>query len=341
MKNISVKFIEVGSDPNNLIPLNIVFINKADIEKTGKSDEEVIYAVAKEIDGPTGINIFDMDAITTTSDGIVVEGAIVKMAAADIGTVHKEFGILEMQEMELTDDLLEHEPHLKQWKELFPNKKLFRGPNPDKKLIPVHNVVMTGRAVNNNSATEMMNAVSMEEILLPILGQLQIMGDDRIMIGITGQDISVGIGMTIAEKYGRIFPTRQFYAGDTAHGSGEYAKTLKEHIPIIAAPKSVLAENIIRALDIGMIPGRHIGCSPAVLSVAEAYGSTIDFDNITEGARKELASVGIDLESFKNSKKHMSKEEILENANEIIPGILDSLELDVSEIAINKVITLD
>ena len=321
MAEIKLKLIKHGAGPNNEVPLNIAFIDKKDIEKIGKSDEEVIREVAKYASGPIGINIFDMEAVTTTSDGIMVEGAIVKMAAGDMGKVHKEFGILEMEEMEVSDELIEEEPHLLQWKKHYAGKKLFRGPNPSKKLIPVHNAVMTGRAINNNSATEMMNAVTMEEILLPILGQLEIMKEGNVMIGNTGEYISVGIGMTVAEKYGRVFPTRQFKAGDTAHGSGEYAKTLKKHIPCIVATKDILARYILQALDDGMIPAIHIGCSPAVLAVAKAYGVEIAVESITEKAYAELESLGITKNSLTENIEKMSAEQIIENADSIIPGI--------------------
>ncbi|MDR7869689.1 MAG: hypothetical protein RIN55_02430 [Tissierellaceae bacterium] len=323
MTTIDVRVIKAGSGKDNMVPLNIVFVDKKDIENANVTDEAVINAIAKEINGPVGINIFDMDAVTTTSDGIMVEGAIVKMAAGDMGKIHKEFGILEMEYMEVTDELISEEPHLLQWKENFQGRRLFRGPNPAKKLIPVHNVVMTGRAINNNSATEMMNAVTMEEILLPILGQLQIMRDGEVLMGITGGVVSVGIGMTVAEKYGRVFPTRQFKAGETAHGSGEYAQTLKQHIPIIVATKPVLAENILRALKAGCIPGLHIGCSPAVLAVAKAFGAEIAFDNIEDKAIIELESVGVSMEALKQPSETLSEEEIIKNAADIIPGVVD------------------
>ncbi len=299
MSNINIKLIKAGSGKDNLVPINTAFVDKKDIEKANVTDEKVIYAISKEINGPVGINIFDMDAVTTTSDGIMVEGAIVKMAAGDMGKVHKEFGILEMEYMEVTEELIADEPHLLQWKENYKGRKLYRGPNPKKKLIPVHNAVMTGRAVNNNSATEMMNTVTMDEILLPILGQLEIMRGGDVLLGYTGEVISVGIGMTVAEKYGRVFPYRQFKAGQTAHGSGKYAKTLKKNIPIIVASKPVLARNILNALKIGMVPGLHIGCSPAVLAVAKAFGSEIAFDNIEEKAIIELESVGVDFNELR------------------------------------------
>lgn len=323
MTTIDIRVIKVGSGKDNMVPVNIAFVDKKDIEKANVTDETVIHAIAKEINGPVGINIFDMDAVTTTSDGIMVEGAIVKMAAGDMGKVHKEFGILEMEYMEVTDELITEEPHLAQWKETYNGRRLFRGPNPAKKLIPVHNVTMTGRAVNNNSATEMMNAVSMEEILLPILGQLEIMRDGEVLMGMTGGVISVGIGMTVAEKYGRVFPHRQFKAGQTAHGSGVYAQTLKETIPIIVASKPVLAKNILDALKIGMIPGLHIGCSPAVLAVAKAYGAEIAFDNIEDKAIVELESVGVNFDDLKKDAPLLTEEEIIAQAAEIIPGVVD------------------
>ena len=83
----------------------------------------------------------------------------------------------------------------------------------------------------------MMNLITMDEVLFPILGQLEIMRDGKVLVGMTGEIISVGIGMVVPEEYGRIIPGCQFQYGDTAHSSGEYAKTLKRDIPIICASK--------------------------------------------------------------------------------------------------------
>lgn len=340
MKKLKYRIIKEGYKKNILVPLNIVFIDKKDIDNCGIEEDEAIKLVAKKIEAPTGINIFDMEAVTTSSDGLVLQGAIVKMAASDNGKVHKEFGILAMEEMEVTDELIEEEPHLIQLRELYDGNRLFRGPDPSKKLIPVHNAVMTGRATNNNSATEMMNVITMEEILLPILGQLQIMKDGDILLGLTGEHISVGIGMTIAEKFGRVFPTRQFRAGETAHGSGEYAKTLKRHIPCIVASKSILAKHIIDALKIGMIPGKHIGCSPAVLSVAKAFGAEIDFENITEKAQVELESIGIVLEKLKKLGQKLTEKEIIEKASSIIPGVANPVKINSSEIVTKEYVEI-
>ncbi|KYO66904.1 hypothetical protein [Thermovenabulum gondwanense] len=332
MGELLVRLIEQGNGPKYGVPINIAFLDKKDIENAGVTIEHAVHVVAEIVDGPVGINVFDMEAVTTTSDGLMVEGAIIAMAAGDIGKVHKEFGLLFMEEIPVVPDLIKEEPHLLQWEKFYKGRKFFRGPNPAKKLIPVHNVVMTGRAVNNNSATEMMNAVTMEEILLPILGQLQIMKDEPIVFGLTGEVISVGIGMTVAELFGRVFPTRQFRAGDTAHGSGEYAKTLKANIPCIVAPKKVLAKYILQALKIGMIPGLHLGCSPAVLAIAKVFGSPIAVDNITERAKIELKSVGIDVEKLRNNEKELDEETIIEKADEIIPGVVDPVLVDSKEI---------
>nr|WP_072514114.1 hypothetical protein [Ndongobacter massiliensis] len=331
MKKIQYRLIKAGAGLNGMVPLNLALVDKKDLDAAGVSGDAMIRAIAADLKAPVTVNIFDMDAVTTTSDGIMVEGAIVKMGAGDMGKVHKEFGILDMAPMEVTPELIAEEPHLKQWTANFEGRRLFRGPDPAKKLIPVHNVVMTGRAVNNNSATEMMNSVTMEEILFPILGQLELMRDHAVVMGLTGEVISVGIGMTVAEKFGRVFPTRQFGAGDTAHGSGEYAKTLKKSIPIIAATKAALAENFIRALEAGMVPGRDIGCSPAVLAVAREMGAPVDVENITAAAREELKSVGVDVTEFSEKPaRRLSNEEIIAQADSIIPGIegMQKLEAD-------------
>jgi hypothetical protein len=340
MKELFVRLIPEGAGPDNQVPLNIVLVDIRDIKANEIGVYDAIKSIAGEIRGPVGINIFDMDAVTTTSDGLVVEGTIIAMAAGDNGKVHPEFGFLTMFEMEVTDTLIDKEPHLQQIKKLYNDKKMFRGPDPATRKIPVHNAVITGRAVNNNSATEMMNVVTMDEILLPIMGQLQLMRDKEVLFGLTGEHISVGIGMTVAEKFGRIFPYRQFRAGDTAHASGEYSKTLKKHIPCIVAPKSVFADHIVRALNIGMIPGLHIGCAPAIISVARAMGSPVAVDNITPKAKEELLSINIDVDKPVKKFTIMSGREVIENADEIIPGLDNPVLLTAEELVKKQTINI-
>lgn len=323
--------IPEGKIDEKIIPVTVVFLDKKDIEAEGVTENEAIIKVGKQFQGPVAINIFDKEAITTTSDGIVAEGAIVRMGAADGGRVNAEFGILPMAEIPYSEERIEKEPHLIQWKKLYPGRKLFRGPDPKNKLIPVHNVVISGRASNNNSATEMMNIVTMDEMLFPILGQLECINNGNVLVGYTGEVMSVGIGMTVAEQFGRVFPHPQFPAGTTAHGSGEYAKTLKETIPCIVCDKKVIAERTIRAMECGCVPARDIGCSPVVLSIARALGSEIAFDRITPEAQAELDSVGCTREWMIEC-LGLSKSEVIEKADEIIPGIVDAVKHKASEI---------
>ncbi|MCI1959849.1 MAG: hypothetical protein LKJ25_09550 [Clostridia bacterium] len=332
MAKLKYRMIPEGMLNGKLIPLNIVLIDYKDVKDCGLEPKAAFEAIAKTIDAPAGLNIIDLDAVTTTSDGIVVEGAIIRMAASDRGRINKDFGYLEMIPLNYTDEDIKREPHLKVWKDKYPERTLYMGPDYRKKKIPVHNVVITGRAANNNSATEMMNIVTMEEILLPILGQLEIMKDGKVLLGNTGEIISVGIGMVVPEEYGRIVPKRQYMCGDTAHGSGEYAKTLKKHIPIICVEKPVLARYIIQALECGMVPGRTIGGSPAVLTVAKYLHKKIDFDNITKKAYEELASIGFTKEYLHKDFPLLTAEEIIKRADELIPGCEDYKIYDSKDI---------
>ncbi|MEG0750635.1 MAG: hypothetical protein RR998_07390 [Oscillospiraceae bacterium] len=333
MANLKYKLIRKGVVADKIIPLNIVMVDSADIKACGLQLRDACALLGKQFSGAVGINVFDMDAVTTTSDGIMVDTALIAMAASDGGKINPDFGYLEMAEMPYSEELIELEPHLKQWDISYKGRRLFRGPDPKTKVIPVHNVVMSGRAANNNSATEMMDVVTMEEILLPYLGQREIMTGGEVLLGYTGEVISVGIGMTVKELYGRVFPTRQFGAGDTAHGSGEYAKTLKRDIPCIVADKKVLAKYTVRALEAGMIPGKDIGCSPAVLSLAKAMGLEIAFDNITDKAKTELASIDITFESLKAPCERMTAQMAIDHADEIIPGVVDPTRLKASDIS--------
>ena len=320
-----------GKIEDKMIPDNVIFMNVKDIAAAGMTQDEAIHEVAKRHMEPTAINIFDMDACTTTSDGLCVEGAIVRMGASDRGRVNPDFGILPMYEFSFDEKMLETERHLIQWKKLFPERKLFRGPDPSKKIIPIHNVVISGRASNNNSATEMMNIVTMDEVLYPIIGQLESQRDGELLVGWTGETMSVGIGMTVAEQYGRVFPHPQFKAGETAHNSGPYAKTLKQWIPCIVASKQTMAKYIIRALDCGCVPGRDIGCSPLNLAVARALGNEIAFDNIADSAWAELASVGI-TRAWAEESLNLSPEEVIERADELLPGVEDAKKYKAHEL---------
>jgi len=320
---------------SDFCPVDIVLVDRKEIEGNGISIEDGIMLISKSSKEPMAINVFDMDAVTTTSDGLMIEGAIVTMAASDNRVVHPEFGMLSMKKIEVDDELIVLEPHLVQYKN-HEGKALYRGPDPKEKIIPVHNVAITGRVANNNSATEMMNIVTMEDMRFLIMGQLSIMKVDNVLVGNTGGLISFGIGMTVAEEYGRVFPTRQFKAGQTAHNSGVYAQTLKAEIPCIVATKENFAKYIIAALDCGAVPGRTIGCSPAVLTVAKYYGSYIDVDSIEENAWIELESVGILKEWIEKDMETYSKDEIINKAEEIIPGVVNPVTYKAEDISVEN-----
>ena len=324
MNQLKYRFIPEGKFYNIVTPVSIALIDYEDVLACGITCREACERVAAQHDGPVAINIWDLkNAVTTTSDGIMIDGSIVAMAASDYGKINNEFGYAEMVEIPWDSDeakkLIAEEPHLRQWVENYPGRRMLM--HPKNLNLPVHQATITGRAGNNNSATEIMHYITMLELLMPLVGQLQMMRDGDIALGRTGGIISVGIGMVVAEEYGRIVPHRQFPTGDTAHGSGQYAQTLKAHIPVIAGDKKVLAKYIIRALEIGMVPGRDIGASPAVVSVARHLGVAVAGDRITDRAYTELESVGFTREWVNGSDKKMSAEEIIDQAREIIPGI--------------------
>ena len=218
---ILVRLLPKGCGPMHGAPINIAYVDVSEFKKANLEIREGLEIMAKHFNFSTAMNVFDMEnSYTTTSDGLCVAGSIVAFAAADGGKIHSEFGLLYCKEREITSEIFKKEPHLRMGYELFPNKSLFIGPDPAKKNVPLHNVAISGRVVNNNSGTEVMDCVTMEEMLVPILGQLQILKDEDILWGVTGKEISVGIGCTIVEDYSRSQPFMKCKPGDTAHNSG-------------------------------------------------------------------------------------------------------------------------
>ncbi|SBW09894.1 conserved hypothetical protein [uncultured delta proteobacterium] len=329
---LAYKFIPEGPLHHVLAPLSMAFVDYKDVLRCGLSMREACEKIAAQIPGPAAINMFDMDAVTTNSDGVMLDGSMTCMAASDYGKINPEFGFVEMLEIPYDPQLIAEEPHLRQWDANYKGRRLLMGPDPDNKPLPIHNAVISGRAGNNNSATEVMNCVTMEEMLLPVIGQMEIMRDGDLEVGKTGHVVSVGIGFLVGEKYGRIVPNRQYRCGDTGHNSGEYAKYLKCHIPCIVADKKVLAKYIIKALTAGMIPGRDIGPSPAVLAVARHFGVRPDYGNMTEQAFFELADVGFTREWMLEDVERLDAAAIIERARDIIPGVEDVRRFKAPEV---------
>lgn len=325
---------------DGMVPLNWVFIDKKDVKECGLTDLEACYAVGKALgDDCAAVDIIDMDAVTVTSDGIMAPGAVVGVASVDHGLINQNYGYLNISPLPYSDQMIKEEPHMKQWlMDEYKGRPLHRGPSAEdrgNRGPNNENMTMTGRIANNNCGSEVMNMVEMTEILAPYFGIHEIMTDGEVTIGIAGPVVSVGIGMVVSERHGRIFGGKNlgaYRAGMSAHNSGKYAKTVKQDYPAIAAPKSVLAEHTLRAFDIGLVAGRDIGCSPAVLSLAKAYGKPIDLDNITERAWIELESIGITREKLEVPSNVMSREEVIAHADEIIPGMDGAKKYAVSDI---------
>ena len=325
---------------DGMVPLNWVFIDKKDVKECGITDLEACYAVGKALgDDCAAVDIIDMDAVTVTSDGIMAPGAVVGVASVDHGLINQNYGYLNISPLPYSDQMIKEEPHMKQWLiDEYKGRPLHRGPSAEdrgNRGPNNENMTMTGRIANNNCGSEVMNMVEMTEILAPYFGIHEIMTDGEVTIGIAGPVVSVGIGMVVSERHGRIFGGKNlgaYHAGMSAHNSGKYAKTVKQDYPAIAAPKSVLAEHTLRAFDIGLVAGRDIGCSPAVLSLAKAYGKPIDLDNITQRAWIELESIGITREKLEAPSNVMSREEVIAHADEIIPGMDGAKKYAVSDI---------
>jgi len=319
-----------------------VFIDKKDIVECGLTYEEACMAVANDIkDSYAAVNIMDMeDSVTVTSDGIMAPGAVVAVASIDHGMMNKTFGYLPISEIPFSEQMLEEETHMVQWlQEPFKGKELHRGPSKDdrgERSGNNENMTMSGRIANNNCGSEIMNMVDMTEILAPFFGQVEIMNDGEVIIGVAGPEVSVGIGMVVSERRGRVFGgvnLGAYKAGMSAHNSGVYAKTVKSDYPAICAPKSVLAEYSLRALDLGLVVGKDVGSSPALLCLARAYGKPIAFDNIAERAWIELNSVGLTREWLETPpEKIMTREEVIANADSIIPGMPGAIKYKVSDI---------
>lgn len=338
---ITVRLLPKGCGPKHGAPVNIAYVDVGEFRQAGMEIHEGLAIMAKHFHCPTAMNVFDMEnSYTTTSDGLCVAGSIIAFAAADGGKIHPEFGLLYCKERKFTAETCKKEPHLRMGHEIFPDKKLFIGPDPAHKLVPLHNVAISGRVVNNNSGTEVMDCVTMEEMLVPILGQLQVLKDEDILWGITGKEISVGIGCTIVEDYSRSQQFMKCKPGDTAHNSGVYAQTLKAKLPCIVAPKDVLAKTILAALDFGLRPARELGCSPAVLHVAAAYGVELNPQNITPAARLELAAIGIHVDTMLDTVPQLSREEIIAKADAIIPGVENATRLPSTQVIQRVVIPI-
>ena len=326
---------------DGVVPLNVAFIDQADAKACGLTDLDAVKLVAKDLGkGCAAVNVMDKNGVSVSSDGIMNPIAVTSVACVDHGMINPSFGFMPLSEIPMYDSMMKDEPLMRQWlTEKFAGRPLHRGPNKtDLGERTGHNEYMTttGRIANNNSGSEFFNMIEMTEILALMAGQYEIMNDGEVIIGVAGPEVSVGIGMVVSERWGRIFGGTNlggYKPGMTAHCSGEYAKTVKSDYPVIAAPKPKFMETMLDALDIGLVPGRELGCSPALVSVAHAYGKEIDFDRITPASWVELEDIGLTREKLmKPVEKPYTREEMILHAEEIIPGIPNAKAYKVSDI---------
>lgn len=323
--DLRYKVLPAGSFENRL-PLNLIFVDSKDVVAADMTYLEACRAIAKDYDGAAAIDIVDMDAMTVTSDGICAPAAVVAFAAIDNHILNETFGYIPVSEFPYDREIIATEPHMKQWDALYPGRRLYRGPSDeDRGAHSDHdeNQANTGRISNNNTGSEFFDMITMEEVITPFFGIMQIMKGEDVLVGLSGPEISVGIGMVVREHQGRIF-LYSYGAGMTAHRSGVYAKTVKSFMNAIVAPKPVHAEYVLRALEIGMVPGRDISCSPVNLCLAHATGHEIDLDNISNDAWIELEDIGISRKMLEAAPERIyTHEEAVIHANEILPGCSD------------------
>ena len=344
MAQLKYRLVEEGAAEGR-VPLNLAFVDKRDVVAAGLTYREACRAVIQDnADTALTVNILDVDAVTVTSDGIMADGAVVACACGDHGRMNEKIGFLAASEIPYTEEIIATEPHMKQWNSPFyAGRRLHRGPSAeDRKNLEGHNenMCITGRMCNNNTGSEMMNTIDMTEILALILGQIQIMHDGQVLIGVAGPEVSVGIGMVVREVRGRIFGWN-YGAGKTAHSSGEYAKTVKSDYPVIAATKAQHAEYVLRALDLGLVPGRDLGSSPVNLAIAHDYGVAIPVEEITPMAWVELESVGMSKEKLAQPvAQPLTRQQIIDQADDILPGIPDGKVFQVKDICTYKTIEL-
>lgn len=331
MSKLKARVVPEGNIGGLYNPLTLILLDADDVKNAGLDYGKAIKAAAGYTDGPCGIDIYDKNTITTTSDGLLVERGMVAIGASDQGMVNAKYGWYPMYEEPYSEELVKEEPNLKAWKALYPGYRLVKGPDPKYKKLPVHNAVMTGRACNNNSASEIMNLITMKEMLFPFLGLRSLFEGKDVRVGHAGPVFSVSIGMMFPERYGRISYFRTCEAGDTLHNSGAYAQTLKKELPCVTCTKKMFAEYIVKHLNCGLVPGRDCSCAPSIVTVACCLGREVAWDRITDRAWLELNSVGFTRAYF-DALPRLTEEEVIARADELIPGMEDAITVKAADV---------
>ena len=122
MAELKYKLIPKGAAEGR-VPVSMIFVDKKDIVEANITYREACELIAKDYNGPASIDIIDMDAVTVSSDGIMLDFAVVALASCDYGIINKDVGFMQISEMPYSQKLLEEEPHMKQWDLLHPGKR--------------------------------------------------------------------------------------------------------------------------------------------------------------------------------------------------------------------------
>ena len=95
MAELKYKLIPKGAAEGR-VPVNMIFVNQKDIVNAGLSYREACEIIAKDFNGPASIDIIDMDAVTVSSDGIMLDFAVVAIASCDYGIINKDVGFMQI-----------------------------------------------------------------------------------------------------------------------------------------------------------------------------------------------------------------------------------------------------
>jgi hypothetical protein len=128
--------------------------------------------------------------------------------------------------------------------------------------------------------------------------------------------------------------------GDTLHRCGSHSKTLKRDLPIVVCKKRVLAEYVLRELDQGMTVGYHLSVSPANIMIAKLAGFDVLVDRITDSAWAELNTIGFTREYIESIQPLASRQELLDRADELIPGLVDPVVVKAEDVMQDRIVTL-
>ena len=87
MASLKYKLIPEGDWMDIYVPVSVAFVDYADVKACGLSLREACEKVAAQFQGPVAINVVDLDATTTNSDGIMLEGSLRFMVAGYCGVI--------------------------------------------------------------------------------------------------------------------------------------------------------------------------------------------------------------------------------------------------------------